>query len=277
MEASKPSRVPFYRVEPAVLAALRAQAALVAAEPQPVVARTPAQAHAAAACEAGLRCSTCRLEFPSLERQRSHFRGELHKSNLGRAHDGMSPINAAELKEARLARRLARRRRSEGSGGGSASSSDGGDTTDEESSGSPSSASEADEDAGRAAAELTGPFVHATTPEFVVSMWRAVAARTPVKRARDMMAGEVVQDVLSVLQSGRVWAVVLLRSGHFAGASRAARHAPSASRSAHACTTAAVFDRGEVLAHKTIHRYTTRRKQGGAQSKKDNSGSGKAR
>ncbi|CAI5722617.1 unnamed protein product [Peronospora destructor] len=51
------------------------------------------------------------------------------------------------------------------------------------------------------------------------------------------------------------WAVFLLRSGRFAGA---------------------VFDKDKALCHKTVQRYTTRRKQGGAQSASDASGKSKS-
>ncbi|CAH0520104.1 unnamed protein product [Peronospora belbahrii] len=51
------------------------------------------------------------------------------------------------------------------------------------------------------------------------------------------------------------WAVFLLRSGRFAGA---------------------VFDKDKALCHKTFQRYTTRRKQGGAQSASDASGKAKS-
>lgn len=51
------------------------------------------------------------------------------------------------------------------------------------------------------------------------------------------------------------WAVLLLRSGRFAGA---------------------VFEKDKALCHKTFQRYTTRRKQGGAQSASDASGKAKS-
>lgn len=51
------------------------------------------------------------------------------------------------------------------------------------------------------------------------------------------------------------WAVLLLRSGRFAGA---------------------VFDKEKAVCHKSFQRYTTRRKQGGSQSAHDASG-GKAK
>ncbi|KAL3667967.1 hypothetical protein V7S43_006844 [Phytophthora oleae] len=51
------------------------------------------------------------------------------------------------------------------------------------------------------------------------------------------------------------WAIFLLRSGRFAGA---------------------VFEKDKALCHKTFQRYTTRRKQGGAQSASDASGKAKS-
>ena len=61
-----------------------------------------------------------------------------------------------------------------------------------------------------------------------------------------------VLDALNCLITSKLrWTVLMLRSGHFAGA---------------------VFDKDNAIVHKTFHRYTTRRKQGGAQSACDGSG-----
>ncbi|KAI8910254.1 hypothetical protein EDD86DRAFT_189801 [Gorgonomyces haynaldii] len=58
-------------------------------------------------------------------------------------------------------------------------------------------------------------------------------------------------------QKPQTWTLLMLASGHFSGA---------------------IFDstNGKMIVHKTFHRYTTRRKQGGAQSGNDNS-KGKAK
>ncbi len=58
-----------------------------------------------------------------------------------------------------------------------------------------------------------------------------------------------------VAPAGRRWAVLMCSGGHFAGA---------------------VFDGEQAVVSKTFHRYTTRRKQGGAQSANDQA-KGKAR
>eukprot|EP00644_Phytophthora_capsici_P004341 jgi/Phyca11/565278/estExt2_Genewise1.C_PHYCAscaffold_170447 len=59
----------------------------------------------------------------------------------------------------------------------------------------------------------------------------------------------------SICSSKFRWAIFLLRSGRFAGA---------------------VFEKDKALCHKTFQRYTTRRKQGGAQSASDASGKAKS-
>ncbi|KAG1708208.1 hypothetical protein DVH05_024891 [Phytophthora capsici] len=59
----------------------------------------------------------------------------------------------------------------------------------------------------------------------------------------------------SICSSKFRWAIFLLRSGRFAGA---------------------VFEKDKALCHKTFQRYTTRRKQGGAQSTSDASGKAKS-
>eukprot|EP00939_MAST-03C_sp_MAST-3C-sp1_P001312 g1312.t1 len=87
-----------------------------------------------------------------------------------------------------------------------------------------------------------------------LTMWRALV--TDTKRSSTSL---IPQMILPVLQSkDAAWCVLLLRSGDFAGA---------------------IFDNKSQrpICHKTIHRYTTRRKQGGSQSKRDNSGGAKPR
>ncbi|KAI8841349.1 hypothetical protein BC829DRAFT_435707 [Chytridium lagenaria] len=65
-------------------------------------------------------------------------------------------------------------------------------------------------------------------------------------------------DVPVVKPNGPVWVILMLGSGHFAGAVFEAAFRGDAPD-------------GTVLAHKTFHRYTTRKKQGGAQSSNDGS------
>ena len=75
-------------------------------------------------------------------------------------------------------------------------------------------------------------------------------------------------------EEGRRWALFMVAGGHFAGA------VVRVSRSEGEEEDTGVTKKGkskkpkpdtEVLKHKTFHRYTTRRKQGGSQSVNDNS------
>ena len=69
--------------------------------------------------------------------------------------------------------------------------------------------------------------------------------------ARDL----VLNTVFSCQQSSK-WVVLLYSAGHFAGA---------------------IFENGKSKIHRSIHRYTTRRKQGGSQSRFDQGGKGMAK
>lgn len=103
---------------------------------------------------------------------------------------------------------------------------------------------------------------------------------TYVQELRDMQDGG---------EEGRQWAVFMTAGGHFAGAvirvskSVAEKTAETAEAAAAAAAPAAPKKKSkaskvppkpafflEVIRHKTFHRYTTRRKQGGSQSVNDN-------
>lgn len=73
-------------------------------------------------------------------------------------------------------------------------------------------------------------------------------------------------------EEGRIWTVFMTAGGHFAGV--VVRVCPPDPEEGAAPSKAAKHKKGkqhvEVLRHKTFHRYTTRRKQGGSQSVNDN-------
>jgi len=60
---------------------------------------------------------------------------------------------------------------------------------------------------------------------------------------------KICLNALQSLRKKTTWFIIMCVGGHFA---------------------AAIFERDKCVKHKTIHRYTTRRKQGGSQSSKDN-------
>lgn len=83
---------------------------------------------------------------------------------------------------------------------------------------------------------------------------------------------EIAPEAPIALPPLRLWTFVMMGGGHFAAAVVALNaYAPPLSERARARGTKQ--ERGiVVLAHKTFHRYTTRRKQGGAQSAQDATG-----
>ena len=62
---------------------------------------------------------------------------------------------------------------------------------------------------------------------------------------------EVIDRLPALFRAGQKWAIFMCSGGHFAGV---------------------CFDGAKVVAHKTIHKYTTRRKQGGSQAAQDSTG-----
>jgi hypothetical protein len=69
---------------------------------------------------------------------------------------------------------------------------------------------------------------------------------------------------LSLLNGNKHSIVLMIGGGHFAGA------VISHTRTKHSSTPANPFGTVDIIAHKSFHRYTTRRKQGGSQSASDN-------
>ncbi|CCM00373.1 uncharacterized protein FIBRA_02403 [Fibroporia radiculosa] len=75
-------------------------------------------------------------------------------------------------------------------------------------------------------------------------------------------------------EEGRSWAMFLVAGGHFAGAIVRVKHPDGEDENQGSLTKKGkprkLKPDTEVLKHKTFHRYTTRRKQGGSQSVNDN-------
>lgn len=80
-----------------------------------------------------------------------------------------------------------------------------------------------------------------------VTVCKTLLLRSP----REAVTVEEVLARLPLLFRGTRWAIFMCSGGHFAGV---------------------CFDGQRVVAHKTIHKYTTRRKQGGSQAAQDSTG-----
>jgi len=140
----------------------------------------------------------------------------------------------------------------EGEGGGGGGAGGGGGGGDE---GGGSGRDEAERPGGRGRREARGRahFVDAEGRPFWV--WRAVLGEGSGDEER-------LSSAARGAAAGEPWAVVLAGGGHFAaavyGMAPGKGKGPATSRAGHV-----------ALAHKTVHRYVTRRKAGGRQSTKD--------
>jgi len=80
------------------------------------------------------------------------------------------------------------------------------------------------------------------------TIWKTLLIKNPRENAT---VEEVINRVPQLFQSQFKWVILMCSGGHFAGV---------------------CFDKSKVVVHKTIHRYTVRRKQGGSQAAKDATG-----
>lgn len=127
------------------------------------------------------------------------------------------------------------------------------DAATSSSSSSDTSADEAADGAGEEGTPLVG--LHTAAGDTVM-VWKSLFPGADLRRLR---WGSVCTEPAVVARAAELaagdlpWIVALLRSGRFA---------------------AGVWRRGDLIAQKTLQRYTTRRKQGGAQSKRDSATGG---
>lgn len=247
-----------------------------AATEEPSRAASPAPAPAA---PAGARaCNICLgVTFADVDEQRTHFRSDWHRYNVKMRMSGANAVSEAQF--AQLADGL------EDSLSGSASSSDeSGESEDDAVSALVRKAKrlntireDDDDDANRNVPNAPVLWFH-SPPSTQLGIYKVIfPADLIAYRGED--AGQRYLEELKQMQKGagdegRKWALFMVAGGHFAGA------VVRVSRPEGEEDDAGVTKKGkpkkpkpdtEVLKHKTFHRYTTRRKQGGSQSTNDNS------
>ncbi|KAL6304505.1 hypothetical protein BKA93DRAFT_915561 [Sparassis latifolia] len=223
---------------------------------------------AAPAATTARTCNVCLgASFPDVDEQRSHYRSDWHRYNVKIRLHGASPVS--EVQFSQLVDSL------EDSISGSASSSSSEDDSDASDAiaalvhktrklaRSPSPSSNAPSGPQTPLAWFHSP------PATQIGVYKALL---PTSTSPSEYLAELKQ-MQSGGEEGRTWAMFMTAGGHFAGAIVRVK-GPDGEENDLAVTKRGKPRRPkpdvEVLKHKTFHRYTTRRKQGGSQSINDN-------
>ncbi|OSD02971.1 hypothetical protein PYCCODRAFT_1467278 [Trametes coccinea BRFM310] len=213
-------------------------------------------------------CNICLgATFVDVEDQRAHFRSDWHRYNVKVRLNGGDPVSEAHFSQ--LVDGL------EDSISGSASSSEG---------------ESDDSDAVSALVHKTRKLARPSSPDDQIAIslpqtalaWFHSPPSTQIgiykaifsKRTEPSAYLDELKELQHGGENGRTWAMFMTAGGHFAGAIVRVKRPDGED------DDAGLTKKGkpkkpkpevEVLKHKTFHRYTTRRKQGGSQSINDNS------
>ncbi|EAU90151.1 cytoplasmic protein [Coprinopsis cinerea okayama7 len=214
-------------------------------------------------------CGICLgVTFRDVDEQRLHFKSDWHRYNVKMKMNGGKPVTEANFNQLVDGLEL------DDSLSGSASSSDEDDEdsdavnalvnkTKQLGTRSPSP------DAARQAPQTALAWFH-SPPSTQIGVYRALF---PLKtEPSDYL--DALRNLQTPKSGGRTWAVFMVAGGHFAGAlvrvSKDADEEDEDDTSKSKKKPKKPKPDIEVLRHKTFHRYTTRRKQGGSQSVNDN-------
>lgn len=182
-------------------------------------------------------CASCDIKFDSFLQQRSHFRTDWHKYNVQRQARGLPSLTEEEFEDMSD---LGSHSSLSGSEDEHENDDDDDNDNDDGAAGGESGKTHVKELSSRPVpAQITGAnaeqveFKHPTQDAFIVVYKAALPDSSS----------------LASFASFGSWCIIMAGGGHFC---------------------AALFDsHGSVLAHKTFHRYTSRRKQGGSQAAAD--------
>jgi len=175
----------------------------------------------------------------SVEEQREHFKLDWHRCNLKRKLEKRAPLSEADFEKMLDDAEV--------------SSISGSDTEDEREErvegGGGDEGDEGDEDDSSSSVfRGQSHFVEFQTVSGEhVTLCKTLLLQNP---RENVTVEEVLARVPGVFR-GRKWCIFMCSGGHFAGV---------------------CFEGDKVVAHKTIHKYTVRRKQGGSQLAQDSSG-----
>jgi hypothetical protein len=189
-----------------------------------------------------LKCTKCNVKFEDQEELRQHCKENWHKFNLKLLIRGALPLSAEQFSSLLSVGEIV-----EGGSSGSDSNEDE-ESEDEEKEERLlerlSFKNQEERDFNNEIQEQSSPkVVFVTEDGLAVAFWKRVliSQDTPeyleyVKQFHD-------------LPKKRIWTILMCMGGHFAGG---------------------IFDGEKCMKHKTFHRYTVRKKQGGSQSSRDN-------
>ncbi|KAG8220892.1 hypothetical protein J3R82DRAFT_2392 [Butyriboletus roseoflavus] len=211
-------------------------------------------------------CNICLgAAFADVDEQRAHFRTDWHRYNVKIRLTGGHPVTESTF--AQLVGGL------EDSLSGSASSDD--ETSDESdtvnvllSKLNHTTLSDVPED-GTFRVPLTAVTWFHSPPSTQIGVYRMLF---PLDTPSSAYLSEL-KEMQAIVEGGRKWAMFMVAGGHFAGAVvRVGRVGEEQDEVVQTRKRKPPQPKPEteVLKHKTFHRYTTRRKQGGSQSINDN-------
>ncbi|KAJ7460616.1 hypothetical protein FB451DRAFT_1405169 [Mycena latifolia] len=230
-------------------------------EPRP---RSPSPVPLASTFATGSRaCNICNgATFIDVEEQRVHFRSDWHRYNVKTRLNGGQSVS--ELEFSKLIDGL------EDSISGSASEDSDSDDSDD-------AVHMLVSKATRKARSQSPSQDRASTPQTALAWFHSPPATQLGVYKAVFNSGVHQSDYLSELKDmqsgGRTWAMFMVAGGHFAGAivrvSRGIDDGDEDNSQRKKKPKKPKLDT-EVLKHKTFHRYTTRRKQGGSQGLNDN-------
>ncbi|EPQ56392.1 hypothetical protein GLOTRDRAFT_138131 [Gloeophyllum trabeum ATCC 11539] len=256
-----------YSLPQELLATLTPRSLLTEGPPKPP---TPDLSEAASTAGPGGRsCNICLgATFSDVDEQRIHFRSDWHRYNVKSRLNGGKAVGEAEF--ARLMESL-----DDSLSGSASSSEDDGESDDSDA--ITNLVNQREKQARSLSPIPEAPKMRQTAlvwfhspPSTQIGIYKAIF---PLSATPSSYLDEL-RDMQNRVADGRTWAVFMVAGGHFAGAivrvQRSEDDQEDETKTKKGKQRVPKPD-VEVLKHKTFHRYTTRRKQGGSQSLNDKS------
>ncbi|KAG8759548.1 hypothetical protein FRC14_005671 [Serendipita sp. 396] len=217
-----------------------------------------------------MSCTVCLgTVFTDSEDQRAHYRSDWHRYNVK-----AKLLNKPVLNETAFENAVANLSDSISGSESSDSDAEGSETDAVQSAlkrarvsaSGPASLSDDDQDSRQQIPKTALQWFH-SPPSTQIGVYRAVF---PLKTELDAFVPQL-RKLQEPVDGGRYWTLLMIAGGHFAGmVVKIGREKASEATSTGKSKGKHKPTEYEIIAQKTFHRYTTRRKQGGSQSLNDN-------